>query len=328
MVQPRRRGVQRRGIVVLAAAAAAGIPRHAPAAGYPARPIALVVAAPPGGPSDALARMLAGPMGKALGQPLIVDNRPGAGGILAAEAVARAAPDGHTLMLSSIINATGHTLLPKRGADINRDFVHIVQLVSGANVLVARPGRPTTLGELLALARAQPGRLSYASAGNASSGHLAMEMLKQRAGVSLVHVPYRGGAPALNDLLAGQVDVMFLNQDAVLPHLRDGRLQALAISSSVRHPLLPEVPTVAEAGFPGFEATAWAGLSAPRGTPPAVVARLQSAALQALQGPLKAKQEALGALVVGSAPADYTAFVRSETEKWAKVIQVVGIHAD
>ena len=323
MVQPTRRG-----IVLLAAAAVAGATRRALAAGDPARPVVLLVAAPAGGPSDALARMLAEPMGKALGQPVIVDNRPGAGGIVAAEAAARAAPDGHTLMLSSIVNATGHTLLPKQGVDINRDFVHIIQLVSGANVLVARPGGPKTLNELLELAREQPGRLSYASAGNASSGHLAMEMLKQRAGVSLVHIPYRGGAPALNDLLAGQVDVMFLNQDAVLPHLRSGRLLALAITSSARHPLLPEVPTVAEAGFPGFEATAWAGLSAPRGTPAAVVARLQAAALQALHGPVKAKQEALGALVVGSAPDDYAAFVRSETRKWARVIQAASIHAD
>lgn len=324
------RGMRRRGIILFAAAAfmaGAGAPRAQPAA-FPTRPIQLLVAASAGGPSDALARVVAEEMAKSLGQPVIVDNRPGAGGAIAAEALARAAPDGHTLMLSWIGNATSQALLPRQGFDISRDFVHITQLVSGTNVLVARPGGADSLKALLALARAQPGKLSYASAGNGSSGHLAMEMLKQRAGVSLVHIPYRGGAQALNDLLGGQVDLMFLNQDAVLPYVRSGRLLALAITSSARNPLLPEVPTVAESGFPGFEATAWAGLSAPRGTPDAVVQRLHAAAMAALQGPLRAKQEAIGAQVVGSTPDQYAAFVRSESGKWAAVIKAAGIRPD
>lgn len=301
---------------------------HAQPADFPLRPVMLLVAAPPGGPSDALARMLAEAMAKELGQPVIIDNKPGAGGAIAADAVARAAPDGYALMLSWIGNATNQTLMPKQRFDINRDFVHITQIVSGANVLVARPGVAATFNELLSVAKAQPGKLTYASAGNGSSGHLAMEMLKQRAGVSLTHIPYRGGAPALNDLLGGQVDLMFLNQDAVEPHVRGGHLVALATTGSTRNPLLPEVPAVAEMGYPGFEATAWAGLSAPRATPETVVQRLHAAALKALQGPFRARQEALGAQVIGSTPAQYAAFVRRETQKWAAVIQAAGIRAD
>jgi len=326
-------GVRRRKILVAGAAlllslASAVQPMLARAADFPSRPVQLVVAAPAGGPSDALARMLAEDLAKVLGQSFIVDNKPGAGGAIAADAVARATPDGHVLMLSWIGNATNQTLAPRQGFDINRDFVHITQVVSGANVLVARAGGPKTLNELLALAKAQPGKLSYASAGNGSSGHLAMEMLKQRAGISLLHIPYRGGAPALNDLLGGQVELMFLNQDGVMPYVRTGKLVALAISTGARNPQLPEVPTVAESGFRGFEATAWAGISAPRGTPDAVVQRLHAAVQKVLQGPFRGKQEALGAQVVGSTPAQYAAFVQAETEKWANVIKAAGIRAD
>lgn len=318
--------------LLIAAAAALAVPATGAApvaeAGFPRRPIHLVVAAPPGGPSDALARMLADEMGRLLGQPMIIDNKPGAGGLLAAEAVARAPADGHVLMLSWIGNTTAQTLAPRAGLDIRDDFVHITQLVTGTNVLVLPPGGAQSLAELLARARARPGHLSYASAGNASSGHLAMEMLKQRAGVSLVHVPYRGGAPALTDLLAGRVDLMFLNQDAVLPYLPQGRLLALAVSSRERLALLPAVPTVAECGFPGFEATTWAGLSAPRGTPAAVVRQLYRSARQALQGPMRERQAALGAQVIASSPAQFTDFVRHETAKWAGVIRAAGITAD
>jgi tripartite-type tricarboxylate transporter receptor subunit TctC len=324
------RGARRRGIVIAGVAwvAGTGSSLHAQTPGFPSRPIQLVVAAPAGGPSDVIARMLAEDMRNALGQPLIIDNRPGAGGAIAADFVVRAAPDGYTLMLSWIGNATNQTLLPKQGFDVDRDFVHITQLLAGPNVLVARPGVASSLKDLLLLAKARPGKLSYASAGNGSSGHLAMEMLKQRAGISLVHIPYRGGAPALNDLLGGQVDVMFLNQDAVVPYVRSGRLFALAISSSTRNSLLPEVPTVVESGFPGFEAMSWAGISAPRSTPEAVVERLHAAVLKALQGPFRTRQEAVGAQLIGSTPAQYAAFVHSETVKWAAVIKAAGIRPD
>jgi len=320
-------GRRRRRLLLAAAGLCAASPalRAQPAA-YPARPIQFLVAAPPGGPSDALARMFAEAMREPLGQPWIVDNRAGAGGAIAAQAVARAPADGYTLMLSWIGNATNQTLVPGQGFDINRDFVHITELLAGFNVLVARPGLGVhSVRELLALARARPGTLSFASAGNGSSGHLALELFKQRAGLSVVHVPYRGGAPAMNDLLGGQVDAMFINQDAIIPYLRSGRLVPLAITSVVRLARFPELPTLAESGLPGFEATAWAGLSAPRGTPDAVVERLHAAAVRALSGPMRARQEALGAEIIGSTPAQYSAFVRSETEKWAKVIRTAGI---
>lgn len=297
--------------------------------GFPSRPIKLVVAAPPGGSSDLVARTLANGLGVALGRPVIVENRPGASGAIAAESVARAAPDGHTLMLSWIGNATGQALLRKPRFDINRDFTHITQIVSGSNVLVADPSTAFhSLSDMIVAARTHPGRIDYASAGNGSSGHVAMEMLKQRAGIDIRHVPYRGGAPALTDVLSGQVPLMFINQDAALPIVREARVLALAITSVRRNALFPALPTVAESGFPGFEATAWVGLSAPRATPTEIVQAVYSAALTAIDGPMKAQQEALGAEVVASSPEQYQAFVHSETEKWARVIRTAGIQAD
>lgn len=296
---------------------------------FPNRPIQLIVAAPPGGPSDVLARQLADNLGKELGQPVVIDNRPGAGGTLAAEAALRAAPDGHTLMMSWIGNATAPALLPKLSFDITRDFVHITQMVAGANILVVHPSTGfRTLADLLAHARKNPGRLSYASAGNGSSGHLAMELLKQRSGISMLHIPYRGGAPAMNDLLSGQVDLMFINQDAVIPHQQSGRLVPLVITSAQRNAMFPNLPTVAESGFAGFEATAWAGVSAPKGTPTAIVERLHAATLKALNGPMRAKQEATGALMVGSTPTQFSQFVSEETAKWTQVIRAANIKAD
>lgn len=321
-------GLKRRSLLlgvagVLSAAAQAQTPP------FPNRPIQLIVAAPPGGPSDVLARQLADNLGKELGQPVVIDNRPGAGGTLAAEAALRAAPDGHTLMMSWIGNATAPALLPKLSFDITRDFVHITQMVAGANILVVHPSTGfRTLADLLAHARKNPGRLSYASAGNGSSGHLAMELLKQRSGISMLHIPYRGGAPAMNDLLSGQVDLMFINQDAVIPHQQSGRLVPLVITSAQRNAMFPNLPTVAESGFAGFEATAWAGVSAPKGTPTAIVERLHTATLKALNGPMRAKQEATGALMVGSTPTQFSQFVSEETAKWTQVIRAANIKAD
>ena len=320
-------GLPRRAMLLGAAACLTGT-AFAQTPAYPSRPVQLIVAAPPGGPSDVLARQLADGLAKELGQPVVIDNRPGAGGTLAAEAALRAAPDGHTLMMSWIGNATAPALLPKVGFDITRDFVHISQMVAGANILVVNPSTGfRTLGELLQHARKNPGRLSYASSGNGSSGHLAMELLKQRAGVSMLHIPYKGGAPAMNDLLGGQVDLMFINQDAVIPHQQSGRLVPLAITSAQRNAMFPNLPTVAES-FAGFEATAWAGISVPKGTPAAIVERLHAATVKALNGPMRAKQEATGALVVGSTPAQYTQFVRDETAKWTQVIRTANIKAD
>lgn len=296
---------------------------------FPSRLIKLVVAAPPGGPSDLVARALADGMRAALGRPVIVENRPGASGAIAAESVARAVPDGHTLMLSWIGNATGQALLRKPGVDIDRDFVHITQIVAGFNVLIAAPSTGfVSLSNMIATAKVRAGNLAYASAGNGSSGHVAMELLKQRAGIDIRHIPYRGGAPALSGLLAGHVPLLFINQDVALPFVRSARVVALAITSARRHALFPGLPTVAESGFPGFEATTWVGLSASRGTSDEIATALYSAALKALNGPMRAQQEAIGAEVVASSPAQYQAFVRSETATWARVIRMAGIHAD
>lgn len=303
--------------------------RAAAQAAWPAKPIQLVVAAPPGGPSDNFGRQLAEELQRDLGQAIVIDNRPGAGGQLAAEYVARSAPDGHVLLMTFAGNATAQTLIPRAGLDFNRDFTHVTQMMAGANVLVSHPATGLrTFKDFIAHAKAHPGRLAYASSGNGTSGHLAMELLKQRAGISVVHIPYRGGAPALNDLLAGQTQVMFLNTDAVLQHLRSGRLNGLAISSPQRSPLLPDLPTVAEQGYPGYEATAWGGLSGPRGLPPAVVERLHGAALKVLRGPFRARQEALGGTILGTTPAEYTAFFKAEIDRWAQVIKTAGIKAD
>lgn len=303
--------------------------RAAAQAAWPAKPIQLVVAAPPGGPSDNFGRQLAEELQRDLGQAIVIDNRPGAGGQLAAEYVARSAPDGHVLLMTFAGNATAQTLIPRAGLDFNRDFTHVTQMMAGANVLVSHPATGLrTFKDFIAHAKAHPGRLAYASSGNGTSGHLAMELLKQRAGISVVHIPYRGGAPALNDLLAGQTQVMFLNTDAVLQHLRSGRLNGLAISSPQRSPLLPDLPTVAEQGYPGYEATAWGGLSGPRGLPPAVVERLHGAVLKVLRGPFRARQEALGGTILGTTPAEYTAFFKAEIDRWAQVIKTAGIKAD
>jgi tripartite-type tricarboxylate transporter receptor subunit TctC len=232
-------------------------------------------------------------------------------------------------MMSWIGNATSQALIPQQEFDINRDFVHVSQLLSGANVLVVHPSSGfRTLADLIRHAKAHPGQLSYASAGNGSSGHLAMEMLKQRAGVSMLHIPYRGGGPALMDLMSGRVQLMFNNQDVVLGPIQAGKLWPLAVSTPVRNPLYPQLPTVAESGFAGFEATAWAGVSGPKGLPPAVVDTLHSAIAKALQGPLRQKYESVGAQVVASTPEQFSQFVRRETEGWSAVIKKGGIRLD
>lgn len=328
-MRPFRAFSRRLAAAVVLVLAAAPLAAQTEAASWPSKPIQLVVAAPPGGPSDNFGRQLAEELQKLLGQPIVIDNRPGAGGQLAAEHVARAAPDGHVLMMSFAGNATAQTLLPRANLDFNRDFTHVTQMMSGANVLVAHPSTGLkTFKDFVAFAKANPGKISYASAGNGTSGHLAMELLKQRAGLALVHIPYRGGAPALNDLLAGQTQVMFLNTDAVLQHVRSGRLNGLAISSPQRSPLLPDLPTVAESGYPGYEATAWGGLSGPKGLPPAVVEKLHGAVLKVLNGPFRQKQEALGGTILGTTPAEFTSFFRSEIERWRGVITAAGIKAD
>ena len=317
--------------LALAAAVLAPSFASAQADAWPTKPVKLIVPFPAGGTSDQMARIAAEELGRALKQPFIVDNRSGAAGNLGTAAAAQSAPDGYTLVLSGVgSNGINPGLYEKLPFDTNKDFVHITQLIAGPNVLVVNPAFPAKdFKAFVAHAKANPGKLSYASSGSGSSGHLAMELLKQQTGADLVHIPYRGGAPALNDVLANQVPVMFINQDVALQHVRAGKLRALAVSSAQRNPLYPDVPTVAASGFPGFEATSWVGLSAPRGTPQAIVDKVQQEVARAFNAPeLKPKLEAAGFVVVASKPADYQAYVKAESARWAKVIKAAGIKPD
>lgn len=298
---------------------------------FPGRLVKLIVPFPAGGTSDQIARLAADELGRALKQPFIVDNRSGAAGNLGTTAAAQAAPDGYTLVLSGVgTNGINPGLYEKLSFDTNKDFAHITQLIAGPNVLVVNPEFPAKdFKAFIAYAKANPGKLSYASSGSGSSGHLAMELLKQQSGADLVHIPYRGGAPALNDVLANQVPVMFINQDVALQHVRAGKLHALAVSSAQRNPLYPNVPTVAESGFTGFEALSWVGLSAPKGTPQAIIDRAQQELAKAFNAPeVKSRLEAAGFIVVTSKPAEYQAYVKTESQRWAKVIKAAGIKPD
>ena len=245
------------------------------AADYPSHPVTIVAPFPPGGSTDTMARLLAQELTKSLGQQFIVDNKPGANGNIGTASVARAEPDGYTLLLSGVgSNAINYTLYPKLGYD-PKDLVHTSLLATGPNVLIANPDfEAKTFKEFIELAKSKPNEFNYASSGIGSSGHLAMEMLKQQAGIDLTHVPYKGGAPAMTDVIGGQVPVMFLNQDVVRPNVEAGKLTALAVTSSERNPSYPDTPTIAEAGFPGFSAVSWFGLSAPAKTPQSIIDKL------------------------------------------------------
>lgn len=295
---------------------------------YPNRPVKIVVPFPAGGTSDIMGRIIAEELGKQLKQPFIVDNKGGAGGAIGTEQVAKAAPDGYTLLLSGIgSNAIIHGFAsPKPPYDSMRDFVHISQLAAGPNVLVVNPSFPAkTFKEFIAYVKANPGKVDFGQV-TASSGHLTTEYLKQVAGLNMVGIAYKGGAPALTDVLAGQIPLMFTNQDAVLPHVKAGKLRALAVTSPKRNPMFPDVPTVAESGYPDFSAVSWTGLSAPKGTPREIVDKLEAAMVKAFNEPAaRQKLEANGFVVVASHSADYTKFVQDEINRWTKVIQAAGI---
>lgn len=311
-----------------------------PAEAWPTRPVKIVVPFPAGGASDLIGRIMAEELSKSLGQPVVVENRSGAGGAVGTAFVAKAPADGYTLLLSGIgTNAVNHAFNDKLGYDSLRDFVHITQAVEGPTVLVANTSYPArTLQELIADGKTHPSKLSYALT-PASSGHLAMEMLKQVASecprsvtpanckpLFMVGIPYRGASPALTDVVGGQVPFMFINQDTALPFVRSGKLRALAVSSLQRNPLYPDVPTVAESGYPGFSAVAWIGLSAPRAVPTPIVERIGNDLRRALHNPaVKAKLESTGYVVVASQPAEYARLVESEIGKWTQLVKTRGI---
>lgn len=297
---------------------------------YPNRPVKIIVPFAAGGTSDQMGRLMAEELGKQLKQPFIVENRGGAGGIIGAEQGAKANPDGYTLVLTGIgTNAIMHGFQAPKPNYKESDFVHISQLAAGPNVLAVHPSFPAkTFKEFVAYAKAHPGKVNFAQVPS-SSGHLTSEFIKQVAGLDAVNIPYKGSAPALTDVLANQVSAIITNQDALLPHVKAGKLRALVVTSVERNALYPDVPTVAESGYPGFSAVSWTGLSAPKGTPKAIVDKLEAAMTKAFSEPAaRAKLEGNGFVVVASRSTDYTKFVDAEVARWAEVIRKGGLKPD
>ena len=298
---------------------------------YPRKAIRLIVPFAPGGGNDTVARAIAQSAGTSLGQPVVVDNRAGAGGMLGAELAARAPPDGYTLFLGGVsshaINPNLHAKLPY---DPVKDFAPITLIASAPSVLVVNPSLPArTLAEFTALAKASPGRINYASNGNGSSAQLAAVLYESMAGVQMVHVPYKGLAPALVDLLAGEVQAMFSSVVAIVPNIKAGRLRALAVTGKRRAALLPEVPTLDESGVPGYEAGSWYGILAPAGTPQAVVAKLHEAIVRALAQPeVRERLVSEGAEVIGSTPEAFAAHITAELARMGKLIRDAGIRME
>ncbi|RAI43941.1 tripartite tricarboxylate transporter substrate binding protein [Rhodoplanes roseus] len=303
-------------------------PALAAAQEFPSRPIKLVVPFPPGGPNDIIARTVGQKMSELLGQPVLIDNRGGAGGVLGTDAVAKAEPDGYTIGLTSAgALAISSSLQEKIPYDPLKDFKPITLVAKVPEILAVAPNvKAGTVAELVALAKAKPGDISFASSGPGSMPHLAGELFKISADVNIVHIPYRGAAPAVTDILASQVHMVFLDIPVLLPHIQSGKLKAVAVGSRERAPSLKDVPTMAEAGFPQVEAENWYGMVAPAATPPAVVAKLHKAAVAAMKSPdVKEKLAAQGAILVGDTPEEFSAYIASEIAKWRKVVDAAGV---
>lgn len=295
------------------------------------KPLRLIVPFTPGGSTDILARALAPRLALALGTQVVIDNKPGAGGSLGAAEAARAAPDGNTLLMGHIGTlAVNPAIYPKLAYDPVKSFVPVAFVARVPNVLVVPAAAPVrTLKEFVERARASPGKFSYSSGGNGSAAHITFEYLKLKTGLFLLHIPYRGTAPSVTDLLGGQVEATFTGAPAVLPHVRSGRLRALAVSSAQRMATLPEVPTVAESGYAGFEADQWYGVVAPAGTPAALVARLNIEINKALALPEVAQQLAVeGAVPVPTTPASFGALIAREIPRWAEVVKAGNVRSD
>jgi tripartite-type tricarboxylate transporter receptor subunit TctC len=304
--------------------------RFARAQGFPSRPIRMVVPYPPGGGADTTARLLAEPMGAMLGQPVVVENRGGAGGSIGAAEVARSAADGHTLLLDAGAHVVNPAVLKGLSFDYARAFAPISQVTVLPQILLVKAALPArSVAEFVALAKARPDTLTYGSSGNATSSHLAGALFAQRAGITLVHVPYRGGGPAVQDLVAGNIDMHMGTVSSSLALAREGRIRALAVTHSARIPSLPDTPTIAESGFPGFELNEWNGLYAPAGTPEAALDGIHAAALHALTQPaVRARLDALGALAVGSSRIAFAAFVTGLRETMARLVADANVTVD
>ena len=312
-----------------ASALALAAPRLSRAADFPTRPVRIVVAFPPGGPTDIVARVLAPSVEQAWGQPVVVENRAGAGGNIGTAQVARAAPDGYTLLVCASAHAINPSIFRNLPYHPLRDFAPVALLTSSPFVLVVHPAMPVqNFAEFIAYARARPGRINYGSASNGSGNHLAMEMLKTATGIDLVHVPYAGAAPATTDLLSGQIGAMFNNMVSAAPHIPTGRLRALAVSGPTRAPSLPDVPTVAES-IPGFDATTWYGVLAPAGTPAPIVAELNARFIAALDGAAaRERLTALGLEATPSTPEQFGRFIEAELVKWERAARAANVQMD
>jgi len=325
---------RRRALVL--AAAALGLSALAPLAAqaqavFPSKSITIIVPFPAGGTTDIMARVVGQFMAKDLGQSVIVDNRAGAGGNIGSLFVAHAPADGYTLVMGTVgTHAINQSLYAKMPYDTIKDFAPITRVAMVPNLLVVNPAQPyKSVKELVAYAKANPGKINFASSGNGTSIHLSGELFKQMTGVDMQHVPYRGSAPALTDLIGGQTQIMFDNMPSSIPYVRDGRLRALAVTTTRRSPALPDVPTISEAGVPGFEATSWFGLLAPAGTPATIIARLNASVLKALADPeVKKKLVEQGAEPSGETPEQFAAFIKAETVKWGEVVKRSGAKID
>jgi tripartite-type tricarboxylate transporter receptor subunit TctC len=299
--------------------------------GYPDKPIRVIVPVPAGGTPDVVARMVAPGLSNLLGQQLVMDNRGGAGGLIGAELAAKAIPDGYTLFFSSPGALTILPHLQKHVAyDTLRDFLPISLVSIGPFLLITHPSVPAkTVKELVTLAKSEPGKLNYASAGNGAANHLAMELFKSMADINLTHVPYKGAPQAVTDLIGGNVNLMFNSIPPVMQHIKSGRLRLLGVSSAKRSPQLPDVPTISEAGVPGYESITWFGLLAPAKTPSPIVTRLHEALVKVVRTPeMKAQLELQGYDPVGSTPAEFATFIRAESAKYAKVVKLSGAKVD
>jgi tripartite-type tricarboxylate transporter receptor subunit TctC len=297
---------------------------------FPVKPVRIIVPFPPGGGTDVVARTVAPKLQELLGQTVVVENRAGAGGNIGTEFVAKSPADGYTLLVASAATAINNTLAKNPGWELTKDFAPVVLLVLNQSLLAAHPSlQVSSVRELIALAKAKPGQVTFASYGNGSSAHLIGELFKMMTGVDLLHIPYKGAAPAVNDLLGGQVNILFADVAAILPHVKAGKVKALGIGSARRFSGLPEVPTIAEAGVPGFEGGGFLGLVAPAGTPRDVINALNAAALKSLAMPeINERLNALASPPVGESPEYFGKFLRGEIDKWARVIRAGNIKPD
>ena len=322
--------------LLLAGSASLLVPTGARADTWPSKPVRIVVPFAPAGTTDILARSLAPELGKAFGQTFIIDNRPGAGGNVGADMVAKSAPDGYNLLMGTVgTHAINAALYPKMPFDPVKDFTPVVLVAGVPNVLVMNPAKTESAGirnvaDLIRHARANPGKLNMASSGNGTSIHLSGELFKSMTGTFMVHFPYRGSGPALLDLIGGTMDLMFDNLPSAMPHIRSGKLKALAVTSAQRSAALPDVPTIAEAGpVKGFDASSWFGLFAPAGTPMDIVNRIQQETAKSFQSPVfKERLLSQGAIPGGQPPAEFARFIAAETTKWAQVVKVSGATVD